>query len=319
MTGPRELPVVDAQAVAWAVGDVGEAMIALARLAGVPVTHVSVTAPAGLDAQWMASAGRLMGAQVEQHDVPHGEIDALSNQSQPALVPVGGTADAGYVLACAGRGRVLTPERRLVRLSSREWHALVCGDLERSPADDADRLLDSLGLPGSRRERARRQLVGAQLAEVTVPMWTIDFPIDASLGRLASRTGVARQACQLVCAHGAYLLLWMLAWWLVGAAALGGHLDRGWLNAWMLLLATLVPLRMAALWVQATLAVGAGAVLKERLLVGALRVDPDRLSGDGAGALLGRAIEADAVESLALTGGFSACRFPTSGRPTTTG
>jgi len=141
---------------------------------------------------------------------------------------------------------------------------------------------------------------------VTVPVWTIECPIDASLGRIASRTGIARQAGQLVCAHGAYLLPWMLAWWLVGAASLGGHLDRGWLTAWTLLLATLVPLRMAALWVQAKLAVGAGAALKERLLVGALRVDPDRVSGDEAGALLGRAIEADAVESLALTGGFSA-------------
>ncbi|MGH9651445.1 MAG: hypothetical protein ACRD3I_13375, partial [Terriglobales bacterium] len=54
------------------------------------------------------------------------------------------------------------------------------------------------------------------------------------------------------------------------------------------------------------IAIGAGGLLKQRLLAGALRLEPDETRRQGVGQLLGRVIEAEAVESLALSGGFLA-------------
>jgi ATP-binding cassette subfamily B protein len=89
----------------------------------------------------------------------------------------------------------------------------------------------------------------------------------------------------------------------VGQGALQGRLDHGWLLAWGLLL-TLVPWRMLVTWSQGRCAIGAGALLKRRLLAGALRLAPEEARQQGAGQLLGCVMESEAVKSLALSGGI---------------
>src|SRR5262249_46462306 len=61
-----------------------------------------------------------------------------------------------------------------------------------------------------------------------------------------------------------------------------------------------------ATWTQGMLAIGVGGLLKQRLLYGALRLEPEEIRNQGAGQLLGRVIESETVESLALSGGFLA-------------
>lgn len=74
--------------------------------------------------------------------------------------------------------------------------------------------------------------------------------------------------------------------------------------AWALLLLTAVPFRLLAVWAQGRFAIGAGGLLKQRLLFGALRLRPEEIRTEGAGQMLGRVIESNAVESLSLSGGF---------------
>ena len=75
-------------------------------------------------------------------------------------------------------------------------------------------------------------------------------------------------------------------------------------TGWALLLLTLIPLRLAVTWLQGQITVRAGGLLKERMLFDALRLDLDAMRHHGAGQFLGRIIEADAMESLALGGGL---------------
>ena len=55
---------------------------------------------------------------------------------------------------------------------------------------------------------------------------------------------------------------------------------------------------------QGRLAFGVGGLLKTRLLAGALRLAPEEMRHQGAGQFLGRVLEAEAVEGLALSGGL---------------
>ena len=103
-----------------------------------------------------------------------------------------------------------------------------------------------------------------------------------------------------------HTLVWVASWWLVGQAAFEGRFDPGALLAWTFLLATLVPLSLLSSWAQGVFAVGTAAILKQRLLGGALRLDPDRTRHQGAGQHLARVFESEAIESLALGGGFAA-------------
>src|SRR5262249_6540841 len=90
----------------------------------------------------------------------------------------------------------------------------------------------------------------------------------------------------------------------LGWMTLRGRLEPGWLLAWLLVLATLIPFRLLTTSAGGRLAIQAGALLKRRLLFGALRLEPDEIRHQGIGQLLGRVLEAEAVESLALAGGF---------------
>ena len=110
----------------------------------------------------------------------------------------------------------------------------------------------------------------------------------------------------LLALHAAQFALWILSWVIVGRGALQGRTDWGWLTAWALLLATVVPLQLWTTWMQGSVALAVGRLLKERLLVGALRLDPEDIRHQGAGQLLGRVLESDAVESLAIGGGLQA-------------
>jgi ATP-binding cassette subfamily B protein len=110
----------------------------------------------------------------------------------------------------------------------------------------------------------------------------------------------------LVAAYALEYVLWILSWWLIGLAALEGRFDRGWLLAWALLLLTIVPFRLLGSWLQGVVSIGAANLLKRRLLYGALRLAPEEIRHQGAGQFLGQVFESEAVESMALSGGFLA-------------
>jgi ATP-binding cassette subfamily B protein len=87
----------------------------------------------------------------------------------------------------------------------------------------------------------------------------------------------------------------ILGWALIGAAALDGRLDLGRLVAWLLLVVSNIPLRLGTAWLNGSFAVDLGRILKTRLLAGALRVDIDAVKHQGAGQLLGRVTESQAL------------------------
>ena len=72
------------------------------------------------------------------------------------------------------------------------------------------------------------------------------------------------------------------------------------------LIAALVGVRLASSWAAGRLAIDGGGVLRERLLHGLLRLDTESMRAAGIGQLLGRVVETEAVESLALGGGLIA-------------
>src|SRR6185312_6704466 len=84
-----------------------------------------------------------------------------------------------------------------------------------------------------------------------------------------------------------------------------GRLDLPWLAAWLLLVVSNVPLLLSMRWLNATFALDLGRILKRRLLAGALRMDIDAVRHQGVGQLLGRVMEAQALEGLVLNGGLA--------------
>jgi ATP-binding cassette, subfamily B, bacterial len=168
-------------------------------------------------------------------------------------------------------------------------------------------LIEAAGVPEHRHQRAREAMLRERLRGHSITTcWMLRLPPGASFWRQLLRARLPGRMILLVGSYAAEYVLWILSWWLIGLAALEGRFDRGWLLAWALLLLTIVPFRLLGSWLQGVISIGSAALLKQRLLYGALQLAPEEIRHQGAGQFLGQVLESEAVESLALSGGFAA-------------
>lgn len=305
---------LDLHALAWPAELLGEAIEALARAGGLEPRAVATPRPTGLDlgdpsavAAWIDHAAAELGVEAEPVEASHPQLLETLRRAGPALVRLPGAAS---FLALGGSGgrtlALLGPDRSLHRVPAQALAELLMAPAEAPALHEIDALLDSAGVQGRRRVQARQALRDERLGASNVSgIWLLRFAPGASfLGPIVD-AGLPRRALVLVTAHATAYAIWLLAWWTAGRGVLEDRLDRGWLLAWGLLLLTSIPFRLLATWSVGQFAVGAGGLLKQRLLAGALAIEPEEIRREGAGRLLGRVIESEAIESLALGAGIT--------------
>jgi ATP-binding cassette, subfamily B, bacterial len=291
--------------VTWPSELAGDALLLAARRAGLPVAAAGGVLPrptaAALASQeaWVSALAGLLALEVSRHDVPYGDLGNVLRRAGLALVPA-----AGRLLVVV-RGRVLAPDGRVTRVAPRALLEAACGPLETAARERLEPVLAAAGLDGRARHAAAAALLGEELADAAVPVCEVRLPPTAPALALARSAGLLSGAVRLVLLDALALAVFLLSWRVLGASLLVGRSSPGWLVAWALLLLTLVPLHRASRRLEASLAVRAGVLLKERLLAGALRLSPETLLTEGAGSLLGRVLEAEALEAAVLAGGLT--------------
>jgi ATP-binding cassette, subfamily B, bacterial len=316
----------DLPSLFWSVAELGSGLEALARRSELQPSAVQVPHPptsiASLDnraasrdalSQWIESAATWLGLEAEPSGVPYEGLERLIESFGPAVLQLPGTDSLKFLFLLprnissrrCGRISVLAPNLRTVTVQLDVLRRLFCSALEEAVAPEVDRLLDEAGIPESRRKAARAALLLERLRGKDAGCcWLLRQSPGAPFWSQASRAHLPRRLGMLLVSHAAEYFLLIVSWWLIGRAALSGHLDHGWLLAWALILLTLVPFRVLSTWLQGVLAINGGILFKQRLLFGALRLRPEEIRHKGVGQFLGEVMESEAVESLALSVGF---------------
>lgn len=301
----------------WRTSDAGSALEALARRAGLPVRDTpaprppaTVGAELGALGAWLEAAGSWLDLEIEPVSAPYPDVDQMLRAAGPALLLVPG--EEGGLLALLGpargdRVRALGPDLREQRIPTGLVVRALCGPMEGPYLGLVSRLLRAAHIAPEAEERVRRQLLRQFIAAMPVEgCWLVRLPPSAALLPQLRAAGVTRAFATLLGAHAVEYGLLLGAWATLGRGALSGGLEAGWLLSWALLLLTAIPFRMLTVHAQGRLSLGFGGVLKRRLLLGALRLDAEEVRHEGAGSFLGRVIESEAVEALALGGGLLA-------------
>lgn len=310
----------------WSLSQLGSGLEALARRSKlapsavvVPHPPSSLSAPddpaTSRDAlnQWIESAANWLGVEAEPSAIPYEGLEQLLENAGPAVLQMPGNGPPRFLfllprpLFPRGRGTiaVLAPDLRTVSLRMDAARALLCSALEETVAPEVDRLLDETGIPDARRRAARAALLLERLRTKEVGgCWLLRQSPGAGFWSQAKRLHLPRRLGALVASFAAEYFLLILSWWLIGLSVLSGHLDHGWLFAWALILLTLVPFRVLSTWLQGVLAVNGGAIFRQRLLFGALRLKPEEIRHKGVGQFLGEVMESEALELLVLLVGF---------------
>jgi ATP-binding cassette, subfamily B, bacterial len=257
-------------------------------------------------AAWIESAALATGYEAQPAESTYATFIGDLPRMGPALLHVP-TDHGPRFLAMLRDGRILTPSGVQVRADPASIRSALCGDREAPILREVKETLERARIPAAKQARARDGILRERLgAHRLRGIWLLRLPPGANFRVQLRHAGVPLRLAALASAHALQYLLWILAWYVAGSHILRGSADRAWLIPWALLLLTLVPLRVLITRLQGWVAIGAGALLKQRLLAGALRVDPDSLRHQGAGQLLGRVLESEAVEALALSGGLLA-------------
>jgi len=228
----------------------------------------------------------------------------------PAVLRVGAGAGTliGVLGFAGGEVRLLAPDGRTVGCPASElvtWLRSVL-EADRRPALDA--AVARAGIETARAAAVGDALCVAALGRERIAEGVQLRPAQSSLGAALAAGGAPRRLALAVAAYLAQLVLFAGLWWMVGTRALA-HSDGAPSRSVAVIaavIAALVSARLAASWTAGRLAVDVGESLRERLLDGVLALDPEPLRAEGIGQLLGRVVETEALESLALGGGLVA-------------
>lgn len=289
----------------WPQSRLGEALEALT---GKHVASPGPREPLQGDtlAEWIEAAARSVGFEAQPVETTYSDFNSQLQQIGPALLLIN---ESFLVLRGAGprpaKITLITPNHEKIHVPASAIRAQLCSSIEASATKQIDDLLERAQVPAHKRAKAREAILRERFASARIRgIWILRLPPSAGFWLQLRQARVPQRLVTLGVAHAIQYVLWILAWWVVGRNVLNSRVDLGWLPLWALLLFTLVPLRVSITWLQGLVAIGAGARLKQRLFFGALRLEPDSIRHQGAGQLLGRVLESEAVEALALSGGF---------------
>ena len=298
------------EGIAWPADRLGEA---LRRLAVSLPSGATPIAPDGRDkatlSRWVQAGAACYGLEAEPVEARYAEVESLLRSSGPALVRLPGGGPLFIILlgSVGGGLRLLAPDGAQVTRPVGALRDAMCAPAEAEVAGAAERVVAGLGESTARRDRARAALLRELLAARPVgECWLLRSGGAAGLVAHAREAGLVRSLALWTAAQGSELALWVISWWLLGWLSLRGRLEPGWLAAWLMLLLSTVPCRLLTTWAAGRLALGGGALLKRQLLLGALRLGPDEVRHQGAGQLLGRVMESEAIEAMAFSGGLGA-------------
>ncbi len=262
---------------------------------------------------WVDNAAGYLGLEAEPVNTLYADIELLLRASAPSILRLPERLENGepafIALLRGGTSQVdlLCPDLKVRRLWVDELHDLLCHAYEAQLGEQIDQVLEDAGIPANRAHRARKAILRDQLAPLRIEAgWLLRLPPSASLGQQFRHAGIYRPVYILLGMYIVQQFLSIASWIVIGRGIFQGHFDLGWMLAWAILLLSTIPVQLVVSDAQAELSMGTGTLFKQRLIQGSLKLDPEEIRHQGIGQFLNRVMESEAVEMLALGGGFMA-------------
>jgi ATP-binding cassette subfamily B protein len=304
---------VDVDALAWRADQLGLALESIAervlprqRVRGLSSVPSAVDNASLLDlGRWIEDAGARLGLIAEAKERTELTAAAMLSEGGPILVILPAQPKRRFLvlLRMLGGGReveVLPPSREPARLPITEIDSLLAGAGESN--HELRKFCAEVGLDPRSAGIAERVL-RRETARVELCSGFSFAPADSGFVARFIEAGGRPLLFGTALFYLLAFTLYLVSWWLIGSAAMEGHLSQGWLWAWALMLPCFVICRGSAIWGAGRLAVHVGGITRERLLGGILHLSTDKVRANGIGALLGVVLDADALDALARTGG----------------
>lgn len=302
--------------ISWPLSKLAEGLVELAKLSRLhgdirelqPITTLAAHDSHDLG-RWVEWASTRLGMEAEAIDIMLPDCESMLGVIGPALIQLEHPEQPHFLLVLKtkfGKLQLLDPALQLHRHAVAEVRSAICAPYEATLSDELDQLIHLADVPKRRKAQVKADLVRKRLATQTLSgFWILRQPPGAGFWQQWVHERLPWQLLMMLTVFTLIYGLEIGGWALIGQGAINGRLDFGWLIAWALLILLLVPLNLLGNWLDASFALHIGQILKKRLLAGALRMNLQTVKQQGVGQLLSRVMESQALESLALNGGFA--------------
>ncbi|MFN2195797.1 MAG: ATP-binding cassette domain-containing protein [Anaerolineales bacterium] len=306
---------------AWPVNRLGELLENLARRARYVARPVKLPQPpeklahGGSEAvgQWIDAAAGSMGLETEPLETGYADTSSFLRLAGPAILRLPGelTSNDHLLVGLVKAGRrsaiILRPDLRTRRIPIAQLRDVLCGPYESALTDNVNLMLREAGVPDERMQYARRAILKEQLSTVKIPGgWMLRISPGASMWKLFRHHRVLLPTTIVLFLYLVQQLLSLASWYVIGRGFFMGNYDLGWMLAWVILLFSTIPVAILVSDAQTELSINVGAIFKQRLLYGTVNLEPEEIRHQGMGGFLSRVMESEAVEFLAMNGGFLA-------------
>ena len=307
--------------IAWPASRLGELVENLARRSGLTARPLRLPQPPeGLlhaDDQavgrWLDNAAGQVGLEMEPVSVQYAEVEQFLVSGWPAVLRLAGPLDADeprFVALLHSQGAtadLLSPDLNRKRLKIASLRDMLCEPYESDAAGLLDEVLNDAEVPLERQRRARQAILREQIGALRIEAgWILRLPPGTEMKGQFRQAGGYRPVAILLGMYVIQQLLSIASWVVIGRGIFQGHFDLGWLFAWGILLLSTIPVQVIVNDAQTELSMSSGTIFKQRLIAGTLKLDPQEIRHQGMGQFLGRVMESEAVEMMALSGGFMA-------------
>jgi len=314
----KELNVAD---IAWPVSRLGELVENLAQKAKI-LAHPGrlPQPPEGLIhaddkavGRWLDNAAASLGMEAEPVSTLYADVDQFIRVGGPSILRLPGTKDddqpklIALLKGTKHRAHLLCPDLKIRKLHIESIRSALCATYDEQIGELIDQVLIEAEVAVERRGRAKDTIMKDQLGSIRIEAgWLLRLPPGANILNQFRHSGVYRPVLILLGMYLVQQILSIASWIVIGRGVFQGHFDMGWILAWSLLLLSTIPVQIIVNDAQNELSMNAGAIFKQRLIHGTLKLEPEEIRHQGMGQFLGRVMESEAVEMLALSGGFMA-------------
>lgn len=320
-TAEAELPA----ALCWPVTELDQALRLLARKSGKLTvaqqdfisTNAQVNLPQQPTAeavdQWVIRYVNHLGLEAEPLQSTFAEVTEFLSNGGPLLLKLPETSQGDslrfVVLVQGGRRRhqLLARDGTLHLVRHAILRDALWADVLEQQGYDMDAMLQRAGITAARQPQVKDALLQEIFAaNVHHSGWLLRLSPRAGIWQQTKQAKLRGVIARLIGGYFIQLLLTLGAWWMIGKSTLAGYFDFGWLLGWALLLLTTIPFQAWMYVSQSELAIGLGALFKQRLLFGVMQLKPEEIRDQGAGQFLGRVLASDTVEQLGAASGLIA-------------
>ncbi len=306
---------IELTTLAWPASRLAEATVVLGRRAGLlterpepPVWAKNLPPSGAEDGVWqVAVTAARLGLESEPVQAFYPEVEQMVRQVGPAILRLPDESRFLLLLKQTWRGlAIIGPDHTVHHVSPDAVRAALCHPVEAPLWADIDRMLEEAAVAPDRRPKARQAILRQQLRSTHIEgCWLLRLSPGSNLWQQMWHARLLRPLSTLFGAQVIQQLLLVAAWWVLGRSVLQNDFNWAWLWAWGLLLMTIIPFQTLESLAEGLFTTKASALFRQRLLYGLLRLTPEETRKQGMGQFLGRVLEVESLELLALNGGLA--------------